>query len=119
MVARASRYTRQASEGGRHTELNTNNFKALASGHLNTPIPEKLRRILEHLATLSKFPGDVVCVDADAHPLFDVAESGRRYSCSTALHDSGFIQRAGENKLAKRGARRGPRSRLRRDGVHA
>jgi hypothetical protein len=68
--------------------------------HLNTPTPQTLRRILEYLGSRSRYPGDEVAIDSDAHPLFDVAERDHMRFLLNALLKRGDIATPEENQLA-------------------
>jgi hypothetical protein len=58
-----------------------------------------LRRILEYFGRRSRYPGDQVSVDPDAHPLFDVAELGHIGYLLNALREREDIAEAGNNTL--------------------
>jgi hypothetical protein len=66
-------HTRQASERGELVTLDTRNWKDLALAHKYTPLPRKITKLLELLASRSR-PGDSVEINpaADA-PLVDAA----------------------------------------------
>lgn len=87
-------YTKQAADAGTLPELRSDNFRQLANGHLHTPIPEKLRRVLDYLGKRSRVPGDIISIDPDAYPLFDVAEAGHMGFLLEALVERGDIRLA-------------------------
>ncbi len=93
-------HLRQTSAAGLASPtLTTDNYRAAASGHMNTPVPVKLRKVLEYLGSRSSFPGDVVAVDPDAHPLFDVVQSGHLGFLLDTLVARGHVRRIGQTAL--------------------
>ena len=68
-----SAHTRQASAHGEVVTLNTINWKELALAHKNTPLPRKITKLLELLASRSQ-PGSTVQLNPAAEaPLVDAA----------------------------------------------
>jgi|SRR6185503_11108928 len=93
-------YTRQQSAaGGSVAMLSYENFKALAAGHLHTPVATKLRLVLEYLASRSQFPGDTVGVGPDDYPLFDVAQNTHVMFLLETLEARVDLRRVANNNL--------------------
>jgi hypothetical protein len=90
-----SAHTKQATARGELVLLEYENYERLAAGHMNVPVADKLRRVLEHLGACSTNPGDMVSLDLDAYPLFDVAASGHMLFLLESLAESEVIRRAG------------------------
>lgn len=67
-----SAHTRQATEMGILTELNTDNWQDLARAHTATPVSRKVNKLLELIAERSSHPGDIVEIVAELdYPLVD------------------------------------------------
>src|SRR5579872_4880979 len=69
-------YIRGANKMNDIPTLHAQEWKVLASGHLHTSVATKLRLVLEHVAALSRRPGESVAIDgAVDYPLFDAVST--------------------------------------------
>ena len=74
--------------------LNRENYQALASGHIHTPVSEKLRKVLEYLGNESRFPGDIVSVHRTPTRCSTLLNQGTWCSCwKPYLSDATFDER--------------------------
>ena len=73
LLAALSGYTRQASEAGERVQLRSDDWGDLARSHSNTPVSQKLERLL-HIGRLrSQYPGAQFRIEQHDFPLIDAA----------------------------------------------
>jgi hypothetical protein len=86
--------TRQATENGVLTELDTDNWRDLARAHTRTSVSQKATRLLEHLSANSIGPGAAVQVNSDLdYPLFDAQAPGEMRYLLDHLVDLEYLRR--------------------------
>jgi hypothetical protein len=88
-----SAYTRQTSERGIISVLDTENWRDFARVHRTTRVPRKLMLLLELIAGRSSYPGHGVLINLDVdYPLFDaVSGDEARYLVSALMKRGDLI----------------------------
>jgi hypothetical protein len=84
--------TRQASDGGALLLLKTDNWAQVAAAHTNTPVRQKAIKLLRYIATKSKYPGDLVLLEAPFdYATCDAATPSEFYFLITHLQEGGYL----------------------------
>ena len=66
--------TRQSADGGSPLLLRMDNWDQVAAAHINTPVRQKVLKVLRYVAGKSEFPGAVVRISEELdYPAFDAA----------------------------------------------
>jgi hypothetical protein len=86
-----SAYARQQSEKGIIPEFHSDNWKDLATGHINVPVLKKLEMLERVIADRSAYPGFAVKMSEHDFPLVDAASSDELDFLVDSLQEAGQL----------------------------
>lgn len=99
-LAAISAATRQANENSALLGLTPDNWDQVVAAHSNTPVRQKVTKLLRYLAAQSQFPGDSASFDGQFdYPTCDAATSSECNFLIEHLRNRGYLDLGGSTTL--------------------
>ncbi|MBS1856121.1 MAG: hypothetical protein JST11_12200 [Acidobacteria bacterium] len=99
-LAAISAATRQATLGGTTLLLRMDNWNTVSAAHINTPVRQKVAKLLRYIARKSEFPGAAIKVEEETdYPAFDAASSTECSFLVRHIFKRGYLDKRGDDAL--------------------